>query len=120
LLDETYLDVTENKLGLTTAPLVAKTIHKQIRQEFNLTASAGVRPTKFLPKPASDWGKSDGLFVIHGDIDEFLLTLLVGRLPGVGKVMGENLAKLRVETVDHLRDLDLSVLVYGARQALFE
>jgi DNA polymerase-4 len=38
-LDEAYLDVTENKTGLATATLVARTIRQQIRQELNLTAS---------------------------------------------------------------------------------
>jgi DNA polymerase-4 len=47
-LDEAYLDVTENKMGLPTATLVARTIREQIRQELNLTASAGVAPNKFL------------------------------------------------------------------------
>jgi DNA polymerase IV len=47
-LDEAYLDVTENKMGFPTATLVAKTIREQIRQELNLTASAGVAPNKFL------------------------------------------------------------------------
>ena len=39
-LDEAYLDVTENKTGLATATLVARTIREQIRQELSLTASA--------------------------------------------------------------------------------
>jgi DNA polymerase-4 len=110
-LDEGYLDVTENKTGLATATLVARTIREQIRQELNLTASAGVAPNKFLAKLASDWRKPDGLFVIQpGDIDAFLLPLPVGRLPGVGKVTGEKLAKLGAQTVRDLRTLDLPVL----------
>jgi len=44
-LNEAYLDVTTNKTGLPTATLVARTIREQIRQEQNLTASAGVAPT---------------------------------------------------------------------------
>ena len=64
-LDEAYLDVTENKTGLPTATLVARTIREQIRQELKLTASAGVAPNKFLAKLASDWRKPDGLFVIQ-------------------------------------------------------
>ena len=107
-LDEAYLDVTENKTGLATATLVARTIREQIRQELNLTASAGVAPNKFLAKLASDWRKPDGLFVIRPeDIDAFLLPLPVGRLPGVGKVTGEKLAKLGAQTVRDLRTLDL-------------
>jgi DNA polymerase IV len=110
-LDEAYLDVTENKTGLATATLVARTIREQIRKELNLTASAGVAPNKFLAKLASDWRKPDGLFVIQPqDIDAFLLPLPVGRLPGVGKVTGERLAKLGAQTVKDLRTLDLAVL----------
>src|SRR5271170_1966414 len=108
-LDEAYLDVTENKTGLPTATLVARTIREQIRQELNLTASAGVAPNKFLAKRASDWRKPDGLFVIRPeDIDAFLLPLPVGRLPGVGKVTGGKLAKLGIQIVGDLRRLDRS------------
>src|SRR5580704_9092553 len=110
-LDEAYLDVTENKTGSPTATLVARIIRQQIRQELNLTASAGVAPNKFLAKLASDWRKPDGLFVIQPEeIDVFLLPLPVGRLPGVGKVTGEKLAKLGIQTVGDLRRLDRSVL----------
>ena len=107
-LDEAYLDVTENKTGLPTATLVACTIREQIHQELNLTASAGVAPNKFLAKLASDWRKPNGLFVIQPkEIDAFLLPLPVGRLPGVGKVTEEKLAKLGVKIVRELRGLEL-------------
>lgn len=110
-LDEAYLDVTQNKTGLPTATRVASTIREQIRQELDLTASAGVAPNKFLAKLASDWRKPNGLFVIQpGEVDEFLLPLPVGRLPGVGKVTGEKLEKLGVKTVRELRELDLAAL----------
>ena len=120
-LDEAYLDVTENKTGLPTATLVAKTIREQIRQELSLTASAGVAPNKFLAKLASDWRKPDGLFVIQPEeVEAFLLPLPVGRIPGVGKVTEEKLAKLGIKTVSDLRALELSKLEnefgrYGAR-----
>jgi DNA polymerase IV len=110
-LDEAYLDVTENKAGLPTATLVARTIREQIRQELNLTASAGVAPNKFLAKLASDWRKPNGLFVIQPEeVDAFLLPLPVGRLPGVGKVTEEKLAKLGIKTVGELRELEVAKL----------
>jgi DNA polymerase-4 len=120
-LDEAYLDVSENKTGMPTATRVARTIREQIRQELNLTASAGVAPNKFLAKLASDWRKPDGLFVIRPeDVDAFLLSLPVGRLPGVGKVTGEKLTKLEVQTVGDLRTLAWPVLehhfgLFGSR-----
>ena len=75
-LDEACLDITENKAGLATATLVARTIREQIRQELNLTASAGVAPNKFLAKLASDWRKPDGLFVVQPrNVDAFAATV---------------------------------------------
>lgn len=110
-LDEAYLDVTENKCGLPTATLVARTIREQIRNELNLTASAGVATNKFLAKIASDWRKPDGLFVIQPeDVDAFLYPLPVGRLPGVGTVTGERLDKLGIKTVGQLRAVNLPML----------
>jgi DNA polymerase-4 len=100
---------------------VARTIREQIRKELNLTASAGVAPNKFLAKLASDWKKPDGLFVIQPEeVDRFLVPLPVGRLPGVGKVNEEKLAKLGVKTVGELRSLEISKLQqqfgrYGTR-----
>jgi len=120
-LDEAYLDVTENKTGLSTATQVARTIRAEIRTELQLTASAGVAPNKFLAKIASDWKKPDGLFVIQPEeVDSFLLPLPVGRVPGVGKVTEEKLKNLRVQTIGELRRFELAVLEkrfgrYGAR-----
>src|SRR3989441_4207262 len=120
-LDEAYLDVSENKTGLSTATQVARAIREQIRAELNLTASAGVAPNKFLAKIASEWKKPDGLFVIQPDqVHSFLLPLPVGRLPGVGKVTEEKLAKLGLRTVKELRGLELAALEhefgrYGVR-----
>jgi len=120
-LDEAYLDVTENKTGLPSATQVARTIREQIREELNLTASAGVAPNKFLAKLASDWRKPDGLFVIKPeDVDEFLLPLAVARLPGVGKVTEERLRSFEIQTVADLRKSDLPTLEghfgrYGVR-----
>jgi DNA polymerase IV len=120
-LDEAYLDVTENKTGLPTATQVARTIREQIRTELQLTASAGVAPNKFLAKMASNWKKPDGLFVIQPEeVDSFLISLPVGRVPGVGKVTEEKLQNLGVGTIGDLRRLELPTLEkrfgrYGVR-----
>lgn len=105
-LDEAYLDLTKPRVPLPSATAGAEAIRAAIREETGLTASAGVAPNKFLAKIASDWNKPDGLFVIRPNrIDEVLLPLAVGRLPGVGKVMGARLAALGVDTVAQLRAL---------------
>jgi DNA polymerase-4 len=110
-LDEAYLDVTENKADLPTATRVARAIREQIREELNLTASAGVAPNKFLAKIASDWRKPDGLFVIQPEeVETFLTPLPVGRIPGVGKVTEKHLQELGIKTVGDLRSVELTIL----------
>lgn len=123
-LDEAYLDVTANKTDLPTATRVAKTIRQQIREELNLTASAGVAPNKFLAKIASDWKKPDGLFVIQpNEVESFLTPLPIYRIPGVGKVTEKRMEAIGIKTVGDLRNQDLAILEanfgrYGVR--LFE
>jgi len=110
-LDEAYLDVTENRTGLPTATAVAKSIRASIREELQLTASAGVAPNKFLAKIASDWRKPDGLFVIRPeDVEAFLHPLPVARIHGVGKVMDGKLAALGIRTVGELAAVDVGDL----------
>ena len=107
-LDEAYLDVTENKQGLATATRVAKLIREQIREELCLSASAGVAPNKFLAKIASDWKKPDGLFVIQPhEVQTFLKSLPVGRIPGVGKVTEARMKKLGIATVGDIYAMEL-------------
>jgi DNA polymerase-4 len=120
-LDEAYLDVTDNKLGLPTATKVAKMIREQIWNELNLTASAGVAPNKFLAKIASDWRKPNGLFVIQPqDVETFLPALPVGRIPGVGRVTQARLKEFGIGTVGHVLAHNQETLVgyfgrYGER-----
>ena len=110
-LDEAYLDVTKNKTGLPTATQVARTIRQQVQEELNLTASAGVAPNKFLAKIASDWRKPNGLFVIQPhEVQAFLLTLPVGRIPGVGKVTEARMARAGIKTVGDIHAMDLPAL----------
>jgi DNA polymerase IV len=110
-LDEAYLDVTQNKMQLPTATRVAKRIREQIREELNLTASAGVAPNKFLAKIASDWKKPNGLFVIQPhEVQSFLLSLPVGRIPGVGQVTESRMKAFGIATVGDLYALELTTL----------
>jgi DNA polymerase-4 len=110
-LDEAYLDVTENKTDLPTATRVAKEIRRQIYEELQLTASAGVAPNKFLAKIASDWRKPNGLFVIQPhEVQDFLMELPVGRIPGVGQVTEARMKEVGVGKVGDLYAFELSAL----------
>ncbi len=110
-LDEAYLDVTLHKTGLPSATEAASQIRQAIKDELQLTASAGIAPNKFLAKIASDWNKPNGQWVIRPEqVLDFLTPLPVGRIPGVGKVMEGKLNTLGIDTVGALRGWELALL----------
>jgi DNA polymerase-4 len=80
-----------------------------------------VAPNKFLAKIASDWRKPDGLFVIQPhEVQDFLLPLPVGRIPGVGKVTESRMKGVGIATAGDLYRLELPDLEnhfgsYGTR-----
>ncbi|WP_310468891.1 DNA polymerase IV [Sphingomonas sp.] len=104
-LDEAYLDVTEDRLGLGTARKIAEDIRRRVRAETGLTASAGVSYCKFIAKLASDHNKPDGLCVITPERGpEFVASLPVARFHGVGPVTAQKMARLGIVTGADLRE----------------
>ncbi len=98
-LDEAFLDVTADQHGIGTATRIAQLIRKSIREQTQLTASAGVSYNKFLAKLASDQNKPDGICVIRpGEGAQFVAQLPVRRFHGVGPRGAEKMARLGVET----------------------
>lgn len=103
-LDEAYLDVSASPHHEGSATRIAQAIQQQIINEHQLTASAGVAPNKFLAKIASAWKKPQGLFVLPpAQVEEFIKTLPVEKLFGVGKVTAEKLKQLNIHTGNDLR-----------------
>jgi DNA polymerase-4 len=111
-LDEAYLDVTEDKLGIGSAIEIAKEIKKAIREELNLTASAGVSSSKFVAKIASDIQKPDGLtFIGPSKIEAFMEALPVEKFFGVGKVTADKMKRMHIFTGADLKKLTEEELV---------
>jgi DNA polymerase-4 len=110
-LDEAYLDVTADLRGIGSATRIAQDIRRRIREETQLTASAGVSYNKFLAKLASDQNKPDGLCVIRpGQGAAFVATLPVSRFHGIGPRGAEKMKALGIETGADLADRDLPFL----------
>ncbi|MGI8944534.1 MAG: DNA polymerase IV, partial [Qipengyuania sp.] len=110
-LDEAYLDVTEDRLGIGSATRIAQMIRQEIRAETRLTASAGVSYNKFLAKLASDQNKPDGLCVIRpGEGAQFVAQLPVRRFHGVGPRGAEKMAGLGIATGADLAAKDITFL----------
>lgn len=110
-MDEAFLDVSENKINLNSATLIAQSIKNDIKSELNLIASAGVSYNKFLAKMASDQDKPNGLFVIEPkDAQDFLFSLPIHRFFGVGKVTADKMLELGIPTGKQLHQKSMNFL----------
>ena len=106
-LDEAFLDVTDSKQCHGSATLIAESIRRDIWNELNLTASAGIAPIKFLAKVASDMNKPNGQFVIPPqDVQAVIDELPLEKIPGVGKVSIEKLHQAGLFTCKDIKESD--------------
>ena len=103
-LDEAYLDVTENKIGMPSASIIAKEIKARILEVTGLTASAGVSFNKFLAKIASDMNKPNGFTLITPDkAEELIAGLAIEKFHGIGKVTASKMQGMGIATGADLR-----------------
>ena len=111
-IDEAYLDVTDNKLGIKSAVKIAKLIQHDIWNEVHLTCSAGVSYNKFLAKLASDFEKPHGLtLVLPQDALSFLADLPIEKFHGVGKKSVEKLHEMGIYTGQDLLEVPEMTLI---------
>jgi DNA polymerase-4 len=110
-IDEAFLDVTGSTRLLGSPIEIAKKIKQMVVVKTGLTISAGVAPSKFVAKIASDMEKPDGLTVVPADkVREFLDPLPIKKMWGVGKVTLAALSGLSVHTFKDLRQVPVEVL----------
>ncbi len=110
-IDEAFLDVTGSARLFGGPEDIARRIKETVFRETGLTVSAGIAPSKFVAKIASDLEKPDGLTVVRPNrVREFLDPLPVGKMWGVGKVTQEELAKLNIRTFRDLSRTRVEVL----------
>ncbi|MCM0000519.1 MAG: DNA polymerase IV [Erythrobacter sp.] len=110
-LDEAYLDVTDDRLGIGSATRIAELIRQEIRAKTRLTASAGVSYNKFLAKLASDQNKPDGMCIIRpGEGAQFVAGLPIRRFHGVGPKAEEKMRALGIATGADLAAKDIAFL----------
>ena len=111
-IDEAFLDVTGSERLFGDAVHIAKQIKGAVFREVGLTVSAGVAPSKFVAKIASDMDKPDGLTIVPPKhVTRFLDPLPVSKMWGVGKVTRKALADLEIYTFKELRSTPTDLLV---------
>ncbi len=105
-LDEAFLDVSHRP---EYAWEIAKLIRKEIWEECQLTASAGISFNKMLAKISSDWKKPNGQFAVTPDqVAAFMKDLPLRKIPGVGPKSEAKLKGLGFVTCGELQEVSLN------------
>lgn len=116
-VDEAFLDVTGSMRRLGSPREIGELIRRRMHEELGLPASVGIARNKFVAKIASTRAKPDGLLLIApARTVEFLHTLPVRALWGVGAKTAQSLQESGITTVAQLAALTEKSLQrrYGA------
>ncbi len=110
-IDEAFLDVSGSRRLFGPPEQIARAVKEEVLSETGLTVSAGVAPSKFVAKIASDIEKPDGLTVVlPGQVRAFLDPLPINRMWGAGKATQKALHRLNIRTFRDLRQFPVTIL----------
>lgn len=113
-LDEAYLDVTDCDMFQNSATWIAQDIRKKIYEATGgLTASAGIAPSKLIAKIASDYRKPNGQFTVAPkDIEEFMKTIPIESIHGIGKVTAKYMHEMGIKTCLDMQGYTRSEMIH--------
>lgn len=121
-IDEAYLDMTGTGLLYSSPRQAAVLLKERVRKETGLTISVGVGSSRFIAKLASDFKKPDGLTIVPSGLEtDFVDTVGLKKLWGVGKATVEKLEKYNIRTTQDLREYSLERLsgLFGSAQGTY-
>ncbi|GER26090.1 DNA polymerase IV [Striga asiatica] len=100
--DEAFLDVSESEVG--DPQLLASTIRKEIFETTGCTASAGIAGNMLMARLATKTAKPNGqCYIPFDEVDNYLQSLPVKALPGIGHVLEGKLKQKQIKTCGQLR-----------------
>lgn len=110
-IDEAFLDVTGSLRRLGPPEAIGEMIRARLRSELGLPSSVGIATNKFVAKVASTGAKPDGMLVVRpGQTLEYLHTLPVTALWGVGAKTAEALREMGISSIAQLAQTPESML----------
>ena len=108
--DEAYLDASSRE-SFEQAHLSMMTLKREILEQEGLGCSIGIAPNKLIAKIASSRSKPNGLTVItQQEIQEFLDSLPIRVIPGIGPKSEAFLHQQNVRLVRELREIPQATL----------
>jgi len=105
-IDEFYMDFTGTNHIYGSMYMLAIKLQKEILEKLSLPCSIGIGSNKTIAKICSDYAKPKGVtYVLPGMEREFLSPLPVETIPGVGKVMLQNLHSKGIYKINDITKL---------------
>ena len=105
-IDEAYLDVSHSDYCRGDPEEMARQIRSCIKNDFDITASAGISSNKLVAKICSDWKKPDNQFsVCDSEISNFMKNVPLRNIPGIGKMNYEKCKSLKMEMCSDMYDM---------------
>ena len=91
---------------------MARQIRSCIKNDFGITASAGISSNKLIAKICSDWKKPDNQFSICDDeIQNFIKTVSLKSIPGIGKVNFKKCKTLNMRSCSDMQKISKDELI---------
>jgi len=93
------------------AAIIALRIKDEVQRQERITCSVGIGPNKLVAKIASKYQKPDGLTVVRPeDVQDFVFSLDVSKVPGIGEKTTEALKLMGITKVEELANCDVQRL----------
>jgi len=109
-IDEAYIDISGK--SFEEADELSERIKKDIKENFGITCSIGIGPNKLIAKMASRYKKPDGLTTVRPEnVNEFISSMPVDKVHGVGNVTIAALNELGIKTIEELAAANLQTLI---------
>ncbi len=108
-IDEAYLDLsgTESLYHHESMAVTAMRIREAVLAETAIQTSIGGGTSKLVAKLAVTSAKPAGVFIVQsGGEESFMATLKLGRIPGIGPVFEEELARCGLREVKDAQAID--------------
>ncbi|AWR93383.1 DNA polymerase IV [Acidianus brierleyi] len=106
-IDEAYLDITKKVKSYSDIMELGKKIKEEVKMREGLTITVGIAPNKVFAKIMADMSKPDGLGILRdNDVNNFINSLDIGKVPGIGKVLEDRLREIGINYLGDVLKVD--------------